>query len=80
MDFWNEFLKHKTDSVSVRIDANQYTIGQPDSGFKGYGGRKFKIKFFDGRIVETECLWHNGEIPESHINLLPDNAEFIPCD
>lgn len=30
---------------------------------KGFGGRKWEITFTDGRVVETDNLWSQGEIP-----------------
>lgn len=79
VNYWNEKIEDKDNPKVVRIDGTQYYIGKEtgNHGFKGYGGRKFKIKFFDGRIVETTSLWHNGDIPEEHKNMLADNAEFI---
>ena len=44
---------------------------------RGFSGRKHVIKFFDGREIVSTNLWYNGEIPESHRELLPNNAEFI---
>lgn len=46
---------------------------------KGYGmgGSKTIIKFHDGRIVITNDLWHQGEIPERFKNLMRDNAEMV---
>jgi len=61
----------------VIVDNIHYMIGkQNTSGFKGFGGREFIIQFFDGRIVETSNLWHQGEIPERFRSMLPDNAVF----
>ena len=79
INFWNENVEQKNDLKIVRVKGHQYHIGdeKDKSLFHGYGGAKWRIKFFDGREVITTNLWHNGEIPESYKELLPDNAEFI---
>ena len=41
----------------------------------GHGGKIFKIEMFDGRIIETNNLWYNGEIPVERA--VKDNARFI---
>ncbi len=47
-------------------------------GFRGFGGREFRIRFYDGRTdVVTRNLWHQGIIPEHYRALLPDNAEWV---
>ena len=35
------------------------------------------ILFEDGRIAETNQLWHQGDIPEHFHTLIPNNAVFI---
>lgn len=45
--------------------------------FKGFDGRLFRIRYPDGKEVETNNLWHNGKIPDNWRDRLPDNAEFI---
>lgn len=77
IDFWNDLIPKKEDPKSVRIDGEHYWLGNNTDRWRGFGGREFKIKFHDGRIVETTNLWHNGTIPESFRDKLPDNAEFI---
>lgn len=44
--------------------------------FRGFGGRRFRIRYKDGTIVTTTNLWHNGVVPENFRHLLPVNAEF----
>ncbi|MCL2255977.1 MAG: hypothetical protein FWC11_03865, partial [Firmicutes bacterium] len=63
----------------ARINSCHYFI-QPDdptAAFQGYGGQLHKIKFFDGRIIETKNLWSQGQIPTEYRDVLPNNAEFI---
>ncbi len=78
INFWNELADIKDDPHVVRVDGVHYYIGnETQRGTRGFGGAKFHIKFFDGREVITTNLWHNGTIPESHKELLPDNAIFL---
>ena len=46
-------------------------------GFLGHSGRSFMIKMNDGKLIETNNLWCQGEIPEIFKNILKDNAEFV---
>lgn len=79
IDYWNDQVKDKNDPRIVRINGEQYYIENENlkSSFRGFGGRKYKIRLFSGIEITTTNLWYNGEIPESHKELLPDNAEFI---
>jgi hypothetical protein len=45
-------------------------------GFIGSGGYRYTIEFFDGRVVESNNLWHQGEVPEIFWEKLPNNAVF----
>ena len=77
MNFWNEIVAEKENHVF--IDGKSYSIApeDDDSPFRGCSGRHFKIKFDDGKIVETTNLWCQGEIPEEFRDILKDNAKFI---
>lgn len=79
IDFWNEQVENKNDSRIVRINGEQFHIGNENSNtpFRGFSGAKHKIKFFDGREITTTNLWFNGKIPKEYKELLPDNAKFI---
>lgn len=81
IDYWNDKIEN-FNSQNVVIDGKMYKIGSENGsyGFKGFGGTKIKIKFNDGRVIETTSLWHNGTIPESHRDKLPDNAVFLEVD
>lgn len=76
--YWLERVKRKDSPTQVVINGIVYQIGREDdcSSFRGYDGRQFKIKFFDGRIVTTTNLWHNGKVPAEFRDRLPDNAEW----
>jgi hypothetical protein len=60
---------------------HHYRIGEEVSGRsqwgKGYGGSKSVIRFFDGHVVTTTNLWHQGQIPERFFDHFPVNAEFV---
>lgn len=75
LEFWSEKISTRNDPDVAIIDGNHYIIGGELN--KGFGGRKFTIKFMDGRVVETCDLWHQGKIPESYREVLSDNAKFI---
>jgi DNA-directed RNA polymerase subunit RPC12/RpoP len=53
---------------------------ETDGIVRGFGGRRFKIQFFDGRIVETNNLWGQGPIPDQFRSRLQDNAVFLPVE
>lgn len=60
----------------VRIKGQHYIIGDPNDDVKGHGGRKFIINFNDGRVVVTDNLWHQSNVPEDFALVLADNATF----
>jgi hypothetical protein len=79
-DFWHNIIKNKG-SNSVIVKGTHYIIGrkpQPKEhkGLLGHGGALFKIRFFNGREVETNNLWCQGTVPDRFKDRLPDNAEF----
>jgi len=65
----------------VVIDGEVYHISRErpnTSGWnKGHGGREFRIKFNDGRIIVTHNLWYNGVVPKRFKRLLKNTAEFV---
>ncbi|TMR92836.1 hypothetical protein [Nonomuraea basaltis] len=63
----------------VVIDANLYLIGdgRGSHGFRGFGGHRFDIEFFDGRRVTTTDLWHQGVIPPKWRERYPNNARVV---
>jgi hypothetical protein len=78
-NYWNGHAKEAASLKSVRAKGIHYWIGNEGSNesMRGFSGRRFKIKFKDGRVVETTNLWYQGEIPEHFKKHLPDNAEFV---
>ena len=61
----------------VRVQGRHFLVGEPFLGMKGLGGERFVVEFFDGRQVETDCLWTQGAIPPHFRERLPDNARFL---
>ena len=78
--FWTDlFRRGEVGEIrSVRVDGAHYVIGDGDPrlSMRGYGGRRFVVQFFDGRVIETTNLWHQGFVPEHFRSRLPDNASF----
>ncbi len=75
VNFWNENI----DDTAIIINGECYHDGgrKPSDyrGFLGHSGRYFKIQMNDGRIIETNNLWYNGEVPKERE--VKDNACFI---
>lgn len=42
----------------------------------GMGGRLMRFRLQDGRVLESNDVWFQGDIPERWRDRLPDNAEF----
>ncbi len=87
--FWQGKVNWANDPVEalncVRVKGQHFHIAPPvptgQIGFRGHGGRKFLIKFLDGRVVSAANVWHQGTIPERFKARLPDNATFgVPCN
>lgn len=75
--FWSEKISMRNDPNVARINGNHYIIGGGKGATKGMSGAKHTIQFDDGRVVETDDLWHQGEIPVDFRQVLQDNAKFI---
>ena len=75
--FWLEklYLPQEYSNRRVIVNGVHYLISE--SSIKGFGGAKFKIKFFDGRVIKTNNLWEQGKIPAHFRSVLKDNAGFI---
>lgn len=67
------------DPTFVLIDGTPYTIANEHSksAFRGFGGRKFCIEFFDGRVVTTTNLWQGTPFGDLIRTYLKDNAKFV---
>lgn len=73
--FWTNVLNSRKKIV---ISGKCYHIDPNEkSEYKGFDGRRFKIQFLDGTLIETTNLWHNGTVPEHFLGRFPDNAKFV---
>lgn len=77
---WMGLIRGKNNIVIERDgERSHYQDGgrKTKHQFNGFGGTNFRIRFTDGRTLETCDLWHQGTIPERFYDLLPVNAEFV---
>ena len=77
--YWYTKVSTINDPEIAIIDGRYYAVGHalPGAGVAGFGGRKFIIKFNDGREVTTFDLWNGSSIPPEFLEMFPDNAKFI---
>lgn len=80
--FREDVIKILNNNYRIIINGNCYVDSgdKPQCDYKswlGFDGQRFYIRFFDGREITTNNLWHNGIIPQEYREQLPDNAEFI---
>lgn len=65
----------------VIVNGGHYCISHSRPGtpnqFLGFGGRLWRIKFHDGRYIETNDLMYQGQIPPAWRELNQDNAIFV---
>lgn len=77
--FWLEIIAEKDKHIIVNgecyYDGGNVDLKSPH-GFLGFGGRRFWIRFKDGKTSTTNNLWYNGKIPDEFRDRLPDTAEF----
>lgn len=76
---WHKLMAVVDDPKTVRIGGVHYRLGDErgPAQVRGYGGRRFRIKFHDGRDVTTTDLWCQGTIPQRFRERLGDNAVFV---
>lgn len=70
--------KDKNKGIFAIINGHHYIIGDENASklWRGFDGHKFIIEFFDGRVIETTNLWHQGEIMPYWRQFMLDNASF----
>lgn len=74
--FW--VYRITTNSPSMfQANGHAYVIGKDADYPKGFSGREWEIRFFDGRVWRTNSLWSNGPVPERFRDRQPDTAELI---
>ena len=78
---WRDLWEGRANPNHLVVDGRHYVIGpvRPPGyrGFLGFGGRRFHIRFHDGREVVTHNLWTQGVVPREWRDRLPDTAEFL---
>ena len=77
--FWQKIIAEKDHHVIVngKCYCNGGNVENPNRYMMlGFGGRRFWIRYKDGRTETTNNLWYNGEVPDEFSDQLPDNAEF----
>lgn len=82
--FWTERLPTLSNPNVFIIRGEFYSDAgnRPDSprSALGHGGRRFRIQLLapPNTIIETNNLWHGGEIPDRFREQFSDNAVFLP--
>ena len=77
--FWNKIVAEKDKHIIINGECycDGGNVENPnDVGFLGCSGRRFWIRFFDGREITTNNLWYQGKVPDDFLNELPNTAEF----
>lgn len=75
-DLWSK--RAKSGACKTVIDGHVYTPGRDTTGkWRGMGGRRFDIEYFNGLRITTWDLWSAGEIPERFRSQIPDTARFL---
>ncbi len=77
--FWRKIVAEKNKHIIINgscyCDAGN--IENPSRyEFLGHSGRRFWIRFFNGKEITTNNLWYQGQIPDEFRSELPDTAEF----
>lgn len=78
-NYWQEIMAEKEKYIIINGECyhDGGNIEHPNSySFLGHGGRRFWIRFKDGKTLTTNNLWAQGPIPEEYKSELPDTAEF----
>lgn len=79
--FWTEYAESYHQPDQVVVNGKHYVIGDEQQAgnrrWRGFGGSPFNIRFFNGRMVRSTNLWHQGDIPERFKERMPNNAEFV---
>ena len=79
-NFWNEIVAEKEQHIIINGECYRDggNVDNPNYyDFLGHSGRRFWIRFFDGREITTNNLWYQGKIPDEFLSQLPNTAEFF---
>jgi len=77
---WDDRVKEHAHQPFIVMNGFIYRDGGRQTGptrWLGFGGAEWRIKMNSGEIIETNNLWCGGQIPHTHVALLPTNAESI---
>ncbi len=78
--FWFDRIDAQSNPAACIVNGRSFQDAGRRSGrdlsLLGFGGREFRIEFFDGRVLETNNLFGQGEVPERFRDRLPDTARF----
>ncbi|MDC2372779.1 hypothetical protein [Bacteroides ovatus] len=78
--FWMDKIAHPDIGNEV-IGSHYYIVypfvKRPNNVIKGSEGKEFYIRRFDGTLIKSNNIWHQGEIPEHFRKQLPDTANFL---
>lgn len=78
--FWLDKIQNPPADREI-IKGHHYTIHptakRPDNILRGFNGKEFFIRRFDGTLIKSNNVWHQGEIPERFRKDLLDTATFI---
>lgn len=74
--FWTKRVEEFDNYHRFVANGTHYTIADEHSpsSFRGYGGARWVVTFYDGREVLTSNLWCQGDVPEHFRARLPDTA------
>lgn len=78
--FWTDKIEHPLADREI-IGGHHYTVHplakRPENIIRGFFGREFFIRRFNGTLANSNNVWHQGKIPEMFREYLPDTAVFI---
>ena len=82
-DFWHDKVAKVRAGAGLFavVNGRLYNVGPEgagggDSSGRGHGGRRFDIRWRDGRRVVSTNLWSCGDVPPHFRDQLPDDADF----
>lgn len=79
--YWIDKIKNPPICREV-IGGHYYIVNpfvkRPENIIKGFGGQEFYIRKLDGTLIKSNNVWHQGKIPRSFRDQLPDTANFLP--
>jgi len=76
---WENRQRAYSNYSIVVIGKYCYYIGSECLSYsrRGFGGRKFRIKYKNGQIITTTNLVDLGKVPEKLQHKMPNNANFV---